>query len=99
MAPGTSKLGVAERVGIRSRLPRDCARSYRGGQPPRTLPMKGTYPLHNPCSNPTLSLRFCCDGCWYTTQVEHDHLLVCGEGGIRTYGRVAPTAVFETKRS
>ena len=40
---------MAERVGIRSR-----ARSYRGGQPPRKLPTRGTHPPRSPCSNPTL---------------------------------------------
>ena len=40
---------MAERVGFEVALQE---RSYRGGQPPRRLPMKGTHPLQNPCSNP-----------------------------------------------
>jgi hypothetical protein len=55
---GHTKCGMAERVGIRSRIRRGCSCSYRGGQPPRRHPVKGTDPLQNPCSNPTLSLLF-----------------------------------------
>ena len=45
---------MAERVGIRSRACRNCSRSYRGGQPPRKLPTRGTHPPRSPCSNPTI---------------------------------------------
>ena len=41
-------------MGIRSRARRNCTRSYRGGQPPRKLPTRGTHPPRSPCSNPTL---------------------------------------------
>jgi hypothetical protein len=41
-------LRVAERVGIRSRARRNCTRSYRGGQPPRKLPTRGTHPPRSP---------------------------------------------------
>ena len=47
-------VAMAERVGIRSRVRRECARSYRGGQPPRRLPTRGTFSPRPPCSNPTL---------------------------------------------
>jgi hypothetical protein len=47
-------LQMVKRVGIRSRARRNCTRSYRGGQPPRTLPTRGTYPPRSPGSNPTI---------------------------------------------
>ena len=65
--------------------------------PPRRLPTKGTHPLRNPCSNPTLFHLFCVMG-HHSTVMGTVVVAFGGEGGIRTHGRVTPTAVFETAR-
>ena len=46
--PHASHLHMAEKVGIRSRACRNCTCSYRGGQPPRRLPTRGTHPPRSP---------------------------------------------------
>src|SRR6185369_3339466 len=81
---GSSELGLTERVGIRSRAG---AALLRRGQPPHRLPMKGTHYLR------VLSRRRELSG---GLRVERARF--GGEGGIRTHGRVTPTAVFETAR-
>lgn len=56
---GQNKFGGGQ--GDRTTLPRrfgsDACRtgSYRGGRPPRRLPMKGAHPLHNPQAGGSLS--------------------------------------------
>ena len=94
-ASGTSKLGVAERVGIRSRVRWNAP--TEGASPLVGSPRRGHIPFGTPVRIPHLVHLFC---------VMERHSTVMGtvvgafggEGGIRTHGRVTPTAVFETAR-
>ena len=70
-----------------------------GARPPRTLPTRGNLSPRPHCSNPTLSGRLFCGGLLVENSVSSIHSYCYGgEGGIRTHGRVTPTAVFETAR-
>ena len=60
-------------MGIRCRARNDSSRSYRGGQPPRTLPTRGIFPPRSPCSNPTLSSS--CAACAFHSALNSQHAL------------------------
>src|SRR5688572_4454237 len=63
------------------------------------LPMKGTHPLQNPCSNPTLSpLLIVRRDFRLELESQLSRLLFGGEGGIRTHGPVAGTHAFQACR-
>ena len=55
--------------------------------------MKGTYPLQNPCSNPTLSVAPSDKAVLHGDK--RSYWAFGGEGRIRTYGPVTRTAAIK----
>ncbi len=96
-APGTSKLGVAERVGIRSRVRWNAP--TEGASPLVGSPRRGHIPFGTPVRIPhTRGTYPVCQDATHVMGSGVERARFGGEGGIRTHGRVTPTAVFETAR-